>query len=281
MHVSSHTRLPFRGFLFLAPLLILFGLAVRTCHAQQKEVSRYDAFAGFTSINAPALGLSQPGFHTQAGINMRPWYSVGFDFSVASGSEILKPDLLPPSLQQTIDGGILLYQSMGVLPASYTLNIPTDAFTQTYAAGPQLVYRHFSKVTLFVRPSLGALHETATPHPVAGDFFAAAVVQQLAPTGKKADWTGFYGLGGGGDYAITRHFGIRAQLDAVYNHPFNDILENGRWTYRFSVGPSFHFGRNIVASTKAARAQLPPTRDLPASSAELSTSAFSSSAASR
>ena len=237
--------------------LAILGLSSHNLQAQQKEVSRYDAFAGFTSINAPALGLSQPGFHTQAGINMRPWYSVGFDYSVASGSEILKTDLLPSALQQTINGGILLYKSMGLLPAGYTLAIPTDAFTQTFAAGPQMVYRHYDKLTLFLRPSLGALHETATPHPLAGDFFAASVVQQLAPTGKKADWTGFYGLGGGGDFAITRHFGIRAQMDAVYNHPFNDILANGRWTYRYSVGPSFHFGHNIIASSRA-HARLDP-----------------------
>ena len=278
MHVSSFTQRQFPSL-----LLALFSLSLSsTLHAQQKEVSRYDAFAGFTSINAPALGLSQPGFHTQAGINMRPWYSLGFDFSIASGSETLKPDLLPPSLQQTIDGGILLYKSMGLLPASYALAIPTDAFTQTYAAGPQIVYRHFSRFSLFLRPSLGALHETATPHPATGDFFAVAVVQQLAPTGKKADWTGFYGLGGGGDYAITRHLGIRAQLDGVYNHPFNDILENGRWTYRFSVGPSFHFGRNIVATSRpSAHAQLTPSPASAPSAFAVTTSAFSSSAGTR
>ena len=272
MHVSSLPRqYTIRTVLFLSLLLLSCGPATQAIHAQQKEVPRYDAFAGFTSINAPALGLSQPGFHTQAGINMRPWYSVGFDFSIASGSEVLKTDLLPPSLQQTINGGILLYKAMGLLPASYVLAIPTDAFTQTYAAGPQLLYRHYDKFSLFLRPSLGALHETATPHPVAGDFYAAAVVQQLAPTGKKADWTGFYGLGGGGDYAVTRHIGIRAQMDAVYNDPFNDILENGRWTYRFSVGPSFHFGHNIVASRT-------PSSHAAISTPAVMTSAYSSSA---
>ncbi len=278
---SGHCTLLCTG-LCLASLVSTSG----TLQAQQSMASRYDVFAGFTSINAPALGLIQPGFHTQAGVNMRPWYSIGADYSVASGSEVLKPDLLPLALQQTIAGGILQYQSLGVLPASYTLAIPTNAFTQTFAAGPQMAYRHFQKLTLFVRPSLGALRETATPHPAAADFFAKSVVAQLAPTGAKTDWTGFYGVGGGGDYALTRHFGVRAQIDAVYNHPFNDILENGRWTYRYSVGPSFHFGRNILAtgSTARLRGLRGPHRDLasiPASTSapEANHQAFSTSAA--
>jgi hypothetical protein len=82
------------------------------------------------------------------------------------------------------------------------------------------------------------------PHPA--DAFQTIIVGQLAPAGFKLDWTGFYGVGGGADYSISRHFGIRAQMDAVYNHPFNDILANGRWTFRYSVGPSFHFGRNMA-----------------------------------
>jgi len=227
-------------------LLILAGAA----EAQQTFVSRYDVYTGFTDIYSPELGLNQQGFHTQAGLNMRPWYSMGFDYSVASGSEVLKPDLLPAALQQQIGFAIQEYEAAGVLPTGYRLAIPTDAFTQTFAAGPQVMYRHYTKATFFVRPSLGALRERATPHPT--DTFSTGIAQQLAPAGSKLDWTGFYGIGGGGDFAITRHIGIRAQLDAVYNHPFNDILEHGRWTYRYSFGPSFHFGRNILPSRKTA-----------------------------
>jgi len=63
---------------------------------------------------------------------------------------------------------------------------------------------------------------------------------------KKKDWTGFYGFGGGVDSILTRHFAIRLQSDVVYDHLFNDILKDGRWTIRFSVGPAFFFGPNIV-----------------------------------
>lgn len=229
-------------------LLLAAPFAHESAHAQQATISRYDVYTGFTSINSPALGLSQPGFHTQAGVNMRPWYSLGFDYSVGSGSEILKPDLLPSALQAQIAGAEELYTAEGLLPAGYQLAIKTDAFTQTFAAGPQLMYRHFEKATFFIRPSLGALRERATPHP--SDAFATLIAQQLAPAGSKLDWTGFYGVGGGSDYRVTRHFGIRAQMDVVYNHPFNDILANGRWTFRYSVGPSFHFGHNILKAPK-------------------------------
>ena len=236
---------------YICLLLLLTTLvAFRDAHAQQMTISRYDIYTGFSSINSPALGLSQPGFHTQAGVNMRPWYSLGFDYSAASGSEILKPDLLPAALQTEIAGAEELYTAEGLLPSGYQLAIKTDAFTQTFAAGPQLMYRHFDKATFFVRPSLGALRERATPHPA--DTFATAIAQQLAPSGSKLDWTGFYGVGGGADYKVTRHFGIRAQMDVVYNHPFNDILANGRWTFRYSVGPSFHFGHNILEAPRQA-----------------------------
>ena len=41
----------------------------------------------------------------------------------------------------------------------YVLYAPFDATTQTFTAGPQLAYRHFKKVTLFVHPSIGVIHE--------------------------------------------------------------------------------------------------------------------------
>jgi len=224
-----------------ATLLIAFSAP-----AQQSNISRFDLYTGFADIDSPELGLNQKGFHTQAGMNVRPWYSVGFDYSVANGDEVLTTGLLPTALQAQVNGAQQQFIALGLLPASYVLRVPTHAITQTFALGPQLTYRHFQRMTLFVRPSLGAIHERATPHPT--DPFATVVAQQLAPAGFKADWTGFYGMGGGADFAITKHVGIRAQLDAVYNHPFDDILANGRWTFRYSVGPSFHFGRNITTA---------------------------------
>jgi hypothetical protein len=227
---------------------LLASFVCAGAYAQKDYVGKYDIYTGFGDINAPALGLNQPGFHTQLGISPKRWYTVGFDYSVASGSEILTTELLPAALQAQVNGAQQQYIAFGLLPANYVLRVPTDAFTQTFALGPQLIFRHYSKVTFFLRPSLGALRESATPHPQ--DAFQKVIVAELAPQGTKTDWTGFYGVGGGGDFKVTQHIGLRMQLDAVYNHPFNDILANGRWTYRASVGPSFHFGTNVKGKEK-------------------------------
>ena len=231
----------------LAVLLIFPG---STAHAQQTYVSRYDVYAGFADIDSPMLGLNEHGFHAQAGMNPRRWLSFGGDYSEGTGSQILTPNLLPQALQTTIDNNITYLESVKQLPQGYQLAVPATAATQTFAFGPQLAYRHYSKVTLFVRPSLGALRERAVPYKNPADPFEEGVVASLAPAGFKLDWTGFYGVGGGAEVAVSKHFGIRGQMDVVYNHPFNDILADGRWTYRFSVGPSFHFGRNMAAGGK-------------------------------
>jgi hypothetical protein len=39
---------------------------------------------------------------------------------------------------------------------------------------------------------------------------------------------------------------VRIQSDLVYWHLFSDLLKNGGWTVRFSVGPQIRFGRNIL-----------------------------------
>jgi len=222
-------------------LAVSVWLFPSSARAQQPDYSRYDAYAGFAVIDSPALGLNEHnGFHAQAGINSRRWLSFGGDYSVASGSEILTTNLLPAATQAQINAAQAQYIGLGLLPANYHLAVPTDAGTQTFAFGPQLAFRHYSRVTFFLRPSLGALRERAVPHPA--DAFQVVIVGQLAPAGFKRDWTGFYGAGGGGEFAVNRHFGLRAQMDIVYNHPFNDILANGRWTFRYSVGPSIHWG---------------------------------------
>ncbi len=103
--------------------------------------------------------------------------------------------------------------------------MPFDSTTQTFAAGPQLNYRHISHVTLFIRPSIGAIHENVTVRNL--DPITAQIVAQLAPSGKKSDWTGFYGFGGGVDISPSDHFGLRLQMDFVHDHLFNDLLRGG------------------------------------------------------
>lgn len=229
-------------------LLALLGAAIlgASSPAQQTTLKRYDIYTGFTDLNSPALGLNQKGFHTQTGVNLRSWYVLGLDYSVSSGSTVLKPDLLPIALQQQLQPILVQFIQAGVIPPTYQLALPAHVLTQSIAGGPQFSNRHFRLVTLFVRPSFGAFRLAATPHPA--DPVATVISHALVPSGHKVDWTGFYGFGGGDEVMFTNTVGLRTQLDVVYNHPFNDLLANGFWTMRYSAGLNFHFGRNILAA---------------------------------
>jgi hypothetical protein len=223
------------------PIALL--LAASPVAAQQTYVSQFDLFTGYAFLDSPHINLFENGFQAQFGYRPKPWYSLGFDYSHSTGDLVLTPNLLPTALQQQLSGELGQMIAAHLIPASYALAVSTHSTTQTFAVGPQLAYRHFSHLTLFARPSLGAIHEVAVPHPA--DAVATAVAAQLAPAGKKTDWTGFYGFGGGFDILFSKHVGLRTQADLVYDHLFNDLLADGRWTVRFSIGPCFNFGRNI------------------------------------
>ena len=229
----------------LLALALAAGIAVSpaTVFAQPDYVGRYDVYAGWADLNSPELGLNQNGLNLQVGMSPRRWYSFGFDYTWGHGLELLTPALLSPTLQAQINAAQAGYIALGLLPPTYHLAVGTDATTQTFAMGPQLQYRHYRKVGFFIRPALGALRERVVPHPT--DPFATVIVSNLAPAGFKRDWTGFYGLGGGGDIAMSKHVSLRMQFDAVRTHPFNDLIDQGRWTFRTSLGPSFQFGRNV------------------------------------
>ncbi|MFL6427766.1 MAG: hypothetical protein ACJ71S_05940 [Acidobacteriaceae bacterium] len=225
------------------PLLLLLCWTADQARAQQDYVGRYDIYNGYANLIAPNVDLTTRGYHLQAGRNQKTWLALGFDYSVTTGHTSLTPNLLPTALQQQLGQQILALIQAGVIPPTYQVYVPVDSNTQTFAAGPNFNCRNFQHVTFFIRPSLGAVRETATPHP--HDMVTAAIAQELVPSGKKTDWTGFYGFGGGYDLNATKHIAIRMQTDIVYFHVFNDLLKNGRWDFRWSVGPTFHFGGNI------------------------------------
>jgi hypothetical protein len=226
----------------LLPLILLIG---PTAFGQQNYVARYDFYAGYAFLDSPRVGLFENGVQMQGAVRPRTWLSVGFDYSISKGDLAITADLLPTALQQQLAAQLGALAAAGKVPAGYTLSVPAKSTTQTFAMGPQLSYRHFSKLTFFLRPSLGAIREVATPAP--GDPIATLIVSQLVPSGRKTDWTGFYGFGYGFDILLSDHFGIRTQGDLVWDHLFNDLLREGRWTTRFSIGPCFNFGRNIVS----------------------------------
>jgi hypothetical protein len=216
--------------------------------AQQEYVGRYDAFAGFSYLDSPQLNLEQRGFNTQVGVNVRRWLALGFDYSVQSGEGTLLPRELKPTYEALVNGAVAEAQLGGILPSNYVLYVPFDATTQTFTGGPQLAYRHFKKVTLFVHPSIGAIHEhiALKPH----DPFTNALVPQLVATGvlgttTPSDTTYFYGFGGGADWNATKHIHLRYDVEFVHVFLFSGLLENSRNSVRLSIGPSFNFGKNV------------------------------------
>jgi hypothetical protein len=211
---------------------------------QQDYVGRYDIYAGYAYLNSPHISLAESGFQTQAGVRVRTWITLGFDFSAETGNTTLTPALLTPALQQQLGAQLQQLIAGGVVPSNYALIVPIHSSTQTYAGGPQFSYHGFSRATLFIRPSVGIIHEIATPHP--GDPIATGIAEQLAPSGRKTDSVIFYGFGGGVDLNISRHVAIRVQADFVHDHLFSDLLQDSRNTLRFGIGPALQFGGNVV-----------------------------------
>ena len=233
------------AFLPLTAVLLLASAPVR---GQQDYIPRYNLYAGYTFLDSPHVSLFENGFHTQAGVNPTTWLALGFDYSVSGGSLKLTPDLLTNKLQEELGELLAGMGEAGLLPPGFSessISISTNSRTQTFAGGPQLEYRHYKKVTLFLRPSVGLIHEVATPKPT--DAVSQQIVLALVGTsGNKTDTVLFYGFGGGVDFNIYKHVGLRVQADLVYDHLFSDTLKDGRYTTRFSVGPFFNVGKNIA-----------------------------------
>src|SRR3954447_8699082 len=168
--------------------------------AEQNYVSRFDVYAGYAWFDSPAVNLTEHGIQLQGGVRVTTWLSLGFDYTNVSGDLTLTGALLTPALQDQLRALLGRLAAAGQLPPNYSLLVPSESTTQTFAGGPQFAYRRWERVTLFIRPSCGLIREVATPQP--GDPIARAVVSQLAPEGKKTDWTPFYGVGGGLDFNI-------------------------------------------------------------------------------
>jgi len=227
-------------------ILIVFSLFLSLAlpvYGQQTYVGRYDAYGGFMDLNTPLINLNEQGFNLQTGVRVAKWLSGGFDYTIGNGTTSLTPTMLIPSLQQSLGAQFGQMAAAGLIPPGYKLSVRTSTRTENYAVGPQISYRHFSAVTLFVRPDLGALHVVATPHP--GDPIADEVIAQLTPSGKKTDWTYYFGFGGGFEVNIARHFAIRVQADFVHDNMMSDLLP-GHNEVRFSIGPGLQWGRNMV-----------------------------------
>ncbi len=250
-------------------VVLLFALSA-CAFAQQDYVGRYDFYTGYSYLGSPNVNLSQRGFNTQLGINLNKWLAFGVDYSIQFGKGTLLPSELKPAYNAELND-LVAAGAAGELagfgfPAAYFTNYrlyaPFEATTQTYTAGPQLTYRHFKKITLFVHPSIGAIHENISIQSHNDPFVANIVIPALLDqqpvaaalgitspvlrTLRPNDTTYFYGVGGGWDYNMTKHFHLRADIEFVHVDLFSGLLANSRNSVRMSVGPTFAFGKNVA-----------------------------------
>ncbi len=215
-------------------ILFAFLLFSSVAFAQQDYVPRYDGFAGFSYLNSPRLNLAERGFNAEFGVNVRRWVALGGDYSVFNGHSTLFPKDLTTALQR---------QLAALVPPGIPIAVPFDSTTYTFTAGPQFNYRRFKRITLFARPAIGGMHETATLKP--NSPLTTLLVARLAPGGKRTDLEPFYGVGGGFDLNAFKHLGVRVGFDFVHVNLFDGFLKEGRNSLRISVGPTFRFGPNV------------------------------------
>jgi hypothetical protein len=131
-----------------------------------------------------------------------------------------------------------------LLPPGFLIQSPYDATTYTITGGPQFSIRTFKAVTIFVRPSIGLMHESVTAKPT-NAMMTQIVAGLVGPSMKKNDSEIFYGAGGGLDLNFSKHLAVRAQVDIVRVGLFTDLLKGSQNNIRFSIGPTFRFGKNI------------------------------------
>jgi len=222
-------------------LLLLLSLTVVTCVAQKQEyVARYSTFGAFSYFSTPSLNLTQRGLDVDFGVNVRSWLTLGGDFSYGAGNTTLLPSNLNAATQAKLAPYVPTLQTLGI-----PLAVPYNASTYTYEAGPQFNYRGFKKLTLFVRPALGALHASIEAKP-SNPLTAKLVSGLMGGSVSQSDTVVFYGFGGGMTWEATQHFGIRVAADFVHYNMFSDILDGGRKSVRVTVGTKYNFGRNIL-----------------------------------
>jgi opacity protein-like surface antigen len=211
--------------------------------AQQEYVGRWDVYGGYSFLTTPKLNLFERGFHTQDGYNWKRWLAIGGDFSVFTGHSSILPHMLKPALQQQLAGALGQLAAAGLLPPGYSLYVPYNVTTYTFTVGPQINIRNLKYVTFFIHPSIGGMHQSTSLNPA--DPIQTLVVSQLVGSSHKtSDTVAFFGVGGGLDLNVSKHMSIRLTSDFVNTGLYSNLLNGRQNDIRFSVGPSFHFGKN-------------------------------------
>ena len=212
---------------------------------QQDYVGRWDAYGGFSFLSTGKLNLFERGFHGQAGFNLNKWLALGFDFSTFDGHSSILPEMLNSSTQVKLGQGMAALIQAGLVPQGYSLYVPYSVRTYTYAGGPQINIRHFKQVTFFIHPDLGAMHQDTTMKPT--DPIQTVIVGGLLGSSPKtSDTVPFYGVGGGIDLNVHKNLSLKLHADFVHTKLYSGLLDGGENNIRFSVGPVFHFGKNVA-----------------------------------
>lgn len=219
------------------PLLLLCGLLLGSfpIFAQQTDINRYTLFTGFDYMVSPARNLTERGFETDFGVTTKPWLGLGVDFGVLSGAG-------------TITGTETVYASpvnqSGLVPGgAASIHVPFKSVTYTFAAGPQFYIRKWEKITFLIRPGFGGMHERAdiTFPPTLAPLFGA--LRMRVPGAHQSDTKLFFGMGAGFDLNPSPRVGFRFAADWVNTHLFSDLLASRQNYVRFSVGPTFRWGK--------------------------------------
>jgi hypothetical protein len=216
--------------LLLLGIFILGSLPVFA----QTEINHYTLFTGFDYMLSPARNLTERGFESDFGVTVKPWLGMGVDVGILSGAG-------------TITGTETVYAAPvdGLLGpgAASQLHVPFNSDTYTFAAGPQFYIRKWEKVTFLIRPGFGGMHEKAD---ITFPGYLGPIFQGLRiapPSAHQNDTQLFFGLGGGFDLNLSRRIGARFAADWVNTHLFSNLLVPRQNYVRFSVGPTFRWGK--------------------------------------
>ena len=219
------------------PLVILCALLILasgiSLFGQQTDLNRYTLFTGFDYMISPARNLTERGFEADFGVTTRPWLGLGVDFGILSGAGTITgtETVYAPAVNQLMPG------------AAASIHVPFNSVTYTFAAGPQIYIRKWEKVTFLIRPGFGGMHERAdiTFPPTLAPLFGA--LQLPVPGVHQSDTKMFFGLDAGFDLNVSRRVGFRFAADWVNTHLFTDLLSTRQNYVRFSVGPTFRWGK--------------------------------------
>jgi hypothetical protein len=242
------------------------GSAPVSISTEEVAVNRWDLFTGYSFLTSPTIGLNQNGFDTSFGMNLNRWLGLGVDFSYFGGSTNLPlSDTVLQGQIETILNTCTTppcFPPQAVLPTISSLSAPISVKTFTFAAGPQINVRRVKESTLFVRPGLGLIHESADINvaavnaqvqgfcgtPTGGIFCASnegmAILGTLSGALKNPNMTDteiFYGVGVGIDVNVNHRIGVRFTTDYVICHLFSNLLPQQQ-NFRFSIGPTWRFG---------------------------------------